>query len=48
MLASRETNRRNTTKRQEATDPVTIAVALPLSEDELIMAMQDALGEQFV
>ena len=47
MLASRETNRRTTTQPEEATDPVTIAVALPLSDDEL-MAMQDALGEQFV
>ena len=46
MLASRETNRPNSTKPEEAVDPVTVAVALPMSEDELT-AMQDALGEHF-
>ena len=47
MLANRETNRPDTTKPEEAMDPVTIAVALPMSEDELT-AVQDALGEHFV
>jgi hypothetical protein len=44
MLASRETNRPDTTKTGGASDPMTIAVALPLSQDELT-AVQDALGE---
>jgi hypothetical protein len=47
MLASRETNHPDTTKSGDASEPVIIAMALPLSEDER-GAMQQALGERFV